>query len=58
MKLIKCRKKKGVCCLHLMKNIDISSIIVDDDIGKLQSAQTGSNGVEYAFAMTSIPCTC
>lgn len=56
MQLIKCRKRTWVFCLHLTKNIGISHIIADDDIRKLLSAQTGSNCVEYEFAMKSVPC--
>ena len=58
MQLTQCRKRSGVFCLHLVQNVDMSSIITADEIGQLQSAHTGSNGVEYAFATSSVPCTC
>lgn len=54
----KMQKKKRGFLFALNLNIDRSSIIADEYIGKLHTTQTCSNGIENAFSMTSIPCTC
>jgi len=36
----------------------VSFISAVADVGELQDAHTGSNGVEYAFAIARAPSTC
>ena len=49
---------RGHFLLHLVQSTSASFISAVAPIGELQDAQTGSNGVEYAFAIDSVPSTC
>jgi hypothetical protein len=49
---------KGRFVLHLRQSTIPSFINAFAPVGELQDAQTGSNGVEYAFAIESAPSTC
>ena len=41
-----------------MQSTTVSFISAGADVGKLQDAHTGSNGVEYAFAIARVTSTC